>query len=252
MPTTTIVIPCYNEEERLIPEAFVQFVEQQADINFLFVDDGSSDATPEILETLRIGKPRRFDLLRLKENSGKGEAVRLGFLKALEKPPAYLGFWDADLATPLDAIPEFIGVLNSKIGIDVVTGARVKLLGRKILRSAWRHYLGRIFATVVSLMLKMPYYDTQCGAKIFRVNNALEAVYEKRFISRWIFDIEILFRLKNLNQLENKTPLQDKIYEFPLTQRIDAPQSKTRVNAYIKAPLELLRIYFHYKKTDAE
>src|SRR5271163_3481131 len=114
-------------------------------------------------------------------------------LAALERSDtAFIGFWDADLATPLGVIPEFIALLSDNDQLQMVIGARIRLLGRQIHRRAVRHYLGRVFTSRVSLILRLPIYDTQCGAKIFRVTPEPSRVLEDRFLSRWVFDVEIL------------------------------------------------------------
>src|SRR5258708_4394609 len=105
MKKTVIVVPCYNEFKRLPVDAFKEFVSDHDWCRFVFVDDGSTDATGDLIEDLRAFDPAFFRTLRLGPNFGKGEAVRRGLLAALEERPNYVGYWDADLATPLDTIP---------------------------------------------------------------------------------------------------------------------------------------------------
>src|SRR5689334_7890709 len=98
-----IVVPCHNESRRLQPAVFRQFVAAHSNIQFLFVNDGSRDNTLAILQAFAASDPSHFQVLDLQPNRGKAEAVRQGILQAARKSPDYVGFWDADLATPLDA-----------------------------------------------------------------------------------------------------------------------------------------------------
>ena len=192
-----LVIPCFNEARRLEPEVFLARVRDGCEagfLGFLFVDDGSTDATPAILADMAKRGAGDIAVLTLKQNVGKARAVQLGVLAALERQPDFVGFWDADLATPLTAIPEFMEVFEARPDVDIVMGARVKLLGRDIRRSPIRHYCGRIFATAASFALGVGVYDTQCGAKIFRVTDPVRRVFRTPFRSTWIFDVEILSR----------------------------------------------------------
>ena len=160
----TVVVPCYNEELRLPFESFTRFLAEPSPqpIRFLFVNDGSRDHTLTLLERFAALHPQRVSVLDKQPNGGKAEAVRVGMLHAISLGDcAYTGFWDADLATPLAQIPDLLRTLVSRPEILMVFGARVRLLGRAIHRQAARHYLGRVFATVVSLLLRLPIYDTQ-------------------------------------------------------------------------------------------
>ena len=157
----------------------------------------------------------------------------------------FVGFWDADLATPLDAIPDLLRKLIGHPELQMVFGARIRLLGRQVHRKASRHYLGRVFATVVSMMLRLPIYDTQCGAKIFRVTPGLSQILSKPFISRWIFDVEILARFIALNK-GNVQPLHDAIYEFPLDTWEDIAGSKVKAGDFLLAFVDTFRIHRKY------
>src|SRR4051794_3288504 len=113
MASVTIVVSCYNEAARLNAQAFKMFSHERYRLRFLFVDDGSTDDTWSGLDNLRAGDTERFLTRRLSRNVGTGEAVRQGLLQAFEANPDYVGYWDADLATPLSAIPAFCDVLNA-------------------------------------------------------------------------------------------------------------------------------------------
>jgi hypothetical protein len=163
-------------------------------------------------------------------------------LTALDFKPDYVGFWDADLATPLDTIPQFVDFAESRRELSMVVGARVKLLGREIQRKSSRHYLGRVFATAASAVLGLAVYDTQCGAKLFRVSPLVTDLFQQPFQSRWIFDVEVLARLVEITR-GKEIPQADRIiYEFPLTEWRDIPGSKVRLYDFIKATWELYRI----------
>jgi hypothetical protein len=164
--------------------------------------------------------------LNLPANVGKAGAVQRGVLAAFDTHPEFVGYWDADLATPLDALQDFIDVLDAGPEIDIVMGARVKLLGRHIERYAFRHYFGRAFATAASLALQIAVYDTQCGAKIFRANESVRQAFTAPFRSRWIFDVEILARYIAITG----KAAESRIYELPLKTWTDVPGSK--VNAW--------------------
>ena len=129
-------------------------------------------------------------MLSLARNRGKAEATRYGLqaVATAEHGAALVGFWDADLATPLDAVSNFAATLAEREQIEMVFGARVALLGRQINRLPSRHYLGRIFATLASTVLSLQIYDTQCGAKMFRNNENFRSVIAEPFDSPWIFD----------------------------------------------------------------
>jgi glycosyltransferase involved in cell wall biosynthesis len=240
--TTAVVIPCYNESKRLQVEHFMDFIETHENIAFLFVNDGSQDNTIEILNRLSEHRSGRISALDLKNNQGKAEAVRQGMLHAFDSGFQYAGYLDADLATPLESIIEFEKLLNRMPEVWMVIGSRVQLLGREIRRKKTRHYLGRIFATVVSILLKLPVYDTQCGAKFFRNNAATRSVFQRKFVSRWIFDVEIIKHIRSI-QVSNQNSIPAKrIYEMPLDKWQDIAGSKLKPRDFLKAFIELFQI----------
>ena len=191
---TTIVVPCFNEAQRLRGEDFLRLTREEG-ARLLFVDDGSTDGTAAALRALAARAADRIDVLALAENRGKAEAVRLGLLRALDGGATVVGYVDADLATPVEEISRLLAELAGRPEVAVVMGARVKLLGTRIERHQWRHYLGRLFATVASLLLALPVYDTQCGAKFFRAGDRLRESLATAFRTRWAFDVELIGRL---------------------------------------------------------
>jgi glycosyltransferase involved in cell wall biosynthesis len=246
MPETIIVVPCFNEGSRLAVEQFETFIKVHPDLRFLFVNDGSSDDTLEVLRALEGRDGAHFLVLDQQPNQGKAEAVRRGLLVAFEANPRYAGFWDADLATPLEAAPDFVDLLESRPDLEMVFGSRVKLLGRSIERSAVRHYLGRIFATAASVTLGLAVYDTQCGAKLFRVSPGIAALFQEPFITKWIFDVEIIARLIQARRGTELPQAADVIYEFPLHVWHDVAGSKVKPTDFPKAIFETLRIRRNY------
>jgi glycosyltransferase involved in cell wall biosynthesis len=240
---TVIVVPCYNEANRLNARAFENV---PGEASCLFVDDGSTDATRSLIDQVCAGGAHQS--LLLPDNVGKAEAVRRGLLEAIETGATRVGYWDADLATPLDEIPRFIEILDTHPDVDLVLGARINLLGRKIHRSNARHYLGRTFATAVSSLLNLHVYDTQCGAKLFRVSDDLRAILDEPFMSRWIFDVEILARWLTLPDRSglHSGIRSERIYELPLKTWRDIAGSKLGPLDLLRAPYELLRIHTRY------
>ena len=161
---------------------------------FCFVDDGSTDGTKNILDDFVKKNPERAQAVFLHYNQGKAEAVRQGITSLLKTQKfQFVGNWDADLATPLSTIPEFIEKFQSSRALVAVSGSRILRLGSSIHRSVFRHYFGRVFAMVASNILNILVYDTQCGAKLFRTEHA-GLIFSEHFISRWFFDVELFAR----------------------------------------------------------
>lgn len=245
-PETAIVVPCYNEAARLDADAFVQFAAEHPSVRFVFVDDGSTDTTRETLHALSDRLGPCGEVLSLDVNQGKAEAVRCGMLHAFDLDCSRVGYWDADLATPLTEIPRFVEILSTRSEHFVVFGARVQLLGRRITRRRARHYLGRVFATAASMLLALPVYDTQCGAKLFRAEPRTRALFEAPFVVTWTFDVELIARLIAGERERGGGDVGELIYELPLDAWRDVEGSKVRPRDFLRALFELLRIRKRY------
>jgi dolichyl-phosphate beta-glucosyltransferase len=239
--SVTIVVPCYNEEKRFKSGKFSEYATGNRNIKFVLVNDGSSDNTADLLAELVEKDGDKFFLLNLPRNQGKAEAVRQGFLHALKFSESFIGYWDADLATPLDAIQDFLSVFRERPNLKLVMGSRVKLLGHVIERNEYRHYFGRLFATFAAITLNREVYDTQCGAKLFKVFPSILSLFDKPFSSRWLFDVELIARLIKLEDVDRKKT-GGVIFEYPLYQWVDDGLSRVKIADFAKAPYELAKI----------
>jgi dolichyl-phosphate beta-glucosyltransferase len=239
-PRLTVVVPCYNEAQRLDAGPLLEFAVQEPGADLLFVNDGSTDDTAGRLAEIAAARPDRVRVLSLETNGGKAEAVRRGMRQALEGGAVVVGYLDADLSTPPREMKRIFRALE-RPGVEVAIGARVALLGTDIERNAIRHYLGRVFASLASLILRARIYDTQCGAKLFRTTPALTAALSQPFISRWAFDIELLGRMLAGGGGAAPVPLKA-IVEVPLDTWHDIQGSKLTPLAMGRTLFQLGRI----------
>ena len=237
--TVAVVVPCYDEAARFDVDAFVGLAAKVD--RLLLVDDGSTDGTAALLEQVAARAGEDVQVIRLGRNGGKGEAVRAGLRAALDDGASITGYFDADLATPVDELLRLVDVLHRDASRDVVLASRVGLLGHAIERRLARHYLGRLYATAASLTLGVPVYDTQCGAKMFRDTPALRAAVGTPFPDRWAFDVELLARLLHPG---GGVPAvrPEAIVEVPLRAWRDVAGSKVRPAASLRAAVALLTV----------
>ncbi len=242
MEETCIVIPCYNEAGRLTLDQYNELISRDG-VSLLFVNDGSKDDTRRELEAYVGQTGGRALLLNLEVNSGKAEAVRRGLGEAISQGATLTGFLDADMATPAYEALRLLEVAREN-KYAVVLGSRVKLLGTKIARRPVRHYFGRIFATAASLILRLPVYDTQCGAKFFSVTPLFRDILSEPFTTRWFFDVEMIGRLMIGTKTSPPLTIHDFI-EVPLQEWVDVRGSKITSSDVLKVPLELLKIARH-------
>jgi dolichyl-phosphate beta-glucosyltransferase len=241
MARVALVVPCFNEAQRIDVDAFRSFALVGHDLRVCFVNDGSTDETLQVLHQVRKGAATRCDVLDLERNRGKAEAVRRGFLHALIERPDYVGFWDADLAAPLSELVGFVDLMEARPDLEILFGSRVKLMGRSIERLAWRHYLGRMSATLISATLSLPVYDTQCGHKLFRASEVLERVFAEPFLANWLFDVEILARYLTMDQ-RGRHAVERIIYEWPLTSWVDKQGSKVKPTDFVRGLGEMWKV----------
>jgi dolichyl-phosphate beta-glucosyltransferase len=241
-PKIAIVVPCYNEAQRLKGDEFLNYLESNEDVCFIFVDDGSTDGTYDLLSRLQSLRPEQILCLRHRKNQGKAEAVRTGFAKAMNINARYMGYWDADLATPLRFINEFYEILGNS-ELKIVIGSRVSLLGHAIKRKALRHYFGRVFATFASIALGVAIYDTQCGSKLFQNTNDLRKVFSRPFSGKWTFDVEILARFILVERNKKETNIGKIAVEFPIDEWTHISGSTVAPSDFFLGIIHLFKIY---------
>lgn len=239
---TTIVIPCYNEEKGISNSEYSNFLDHNPEAFICFVNDGSKDNTLAVLNVLKEKHPTQIHILSLEKNSGKAEAVRAGINYCNQKyQHQYIGYLDADLATTLE---EFIDLRNYLKGEIVFSfGSRIRKIGSTIERESSRFFIGRIVATFISNILDIKVYDTQCGSKLF-TKEISEKLFEKEFISRWLFDVEIFYRMI---LLFGKEKAIQKMLEIPLKLWVEKGDSKVKLTYGFKLWFDLYEISRKYK-----
>ena len=192
-PTLSIIVPAYNEASRLggsLETVFNYLHDTNVKAEVIVVDDGSLDETATVAEEAFSSSGNiPASLIRNKPNRGKGHAVRTGLLAA--RAPVAL-FSDADLSTPISETPKLLAAIVEG-GCDLVFGSRA--LDRRLIgiHQPWRReQSGRVFNQVVRLATGLPFWDTQCGFKAFRLSTC-RPIIEAATIDRFGFDVELLY-----------------------------------------------------------
>lgn len=237
-----IVVPCYNEENRLPVKDFKSFINTHKNILICFVNDGSADDTIGTLTKLKQECNNSIEIINLKQNGGKAAAVKAGFThcntKFKYKKIAYL---DADLSTSLQECLQLSTLVNSKTLF--VFGSRIEKEDNNIQRKKYRFLIGRFIASLIAKQLKLNVYDTQCGCKIFS-QSIVTPIFKEKFISKWLFDVEIFHRLIALVGKENITAT---IKEVPLQNWRDTEDSRVKFSYFFKLWIDLYHIGKKYK-----
>ena len=231
---TALVVPVFNEAMRWREYYWHEIT--SSGIEIYFVDDGSTDNTAEILASSNLGT-----LLKLEKNRGKSEAVRFGISEVLKSGLDFdqIGFIDSDCAFEISEVIEIVenAPHHFKNGFDSVWTSRVRLAGHSISRTSFRHAIGRIIGTILSTSVKNFPYDSQCGFKIYQVNENLRQSFEYTSRTRWFFELEHLanYRVRNGESL--------RIWELPLKSWKDVQGSKIYSLRSVKLLYEISYIY---------
>ncbi|MEP0211653.1 MAG: response regulator [Cellulophaga sp.] len=237
-----VVIPCYNEADRLSSKEFKDFAQKNLGYHLCFVNDGSTDNTLEVLEELRKGSENTISVYNCEKNGGKAEAVRQGVLHLAKDPQFdYIGYLDADLSTDFTDFDDLVKTIESS-DYKIVSGSRISRMGADITKESARKIISKTINLIIQNILKMPFKDTQCGAKIMDREIAT-TMFNKKFITRWLFDVEIFMRMKKKYGKDN---VQQLICEQPLKRWIHADGSKLSMKDSIKIVGQLAQIRMHY------
>tara|TARA_R110002073_G_scaffold4213_3_gene28026 strand:+ start:2104 stop:2856 length:753 start_codon:yes stop_codon:yes gene_type:complete len=241
--TTCIVIPCYNEEKGFQFDKYRSFLKKQSDVLLCFVNDGSTDDTFIMLTKFKEEFPKLIEVVDCAQNQGKAEAVRTG-MHHCEKHFEYtfIGYLDADLSTSLEECAGMKSYLEAPIAFSF--GCRMMKIGSIIERNRYRFIIGRIIATVISRVLDLRVYDTQCGCKLFKRELAVY-VFKEAFISKWLFDVELFYRIINRY---GKEAAIEKMIEIPLKKWVDEGDSKVKTSYFFRLWFDLYAIHKKYKQ----
>jgi CheY-like chemotaxis protein len=239
-----VVIPCYNEEERLLSNQFLSFIDKNSGYHLCFVNDGSTDSTLDVLKTLRKGRKDYITVYDCEKNGGKSEAVRLGMLHmANHKDLDYIGFLDADLSTDLSDFDDLVSTIENS-NYKIVSGSRISRMGADIAKESARQIISLSINFVIRKILSMQFKDTQCGAKIFN-KDVIQILFKDKFITKWLFDVEIFLRMKRYYTVNIAKEL---ICEKPLKRWVHVDGSKLSMKDSVRIIGQLAQIAFSYRK----
>lgn len=239
-----IIVPTYNEFEKIDTNAYLDFLKNTKNVSLIFSEDGSTDDTIKILKEIQELYSSQVHLCISKQNNGKAEAIRKAVLYGFNKGLKFerIAYLDADLSVSLEECYSISNLLTNDISFAF--GSRISKIDNTIIRSQFRHYSGRFIATIISNLLGISVYDTQCGCKVFDAKLA-KKVFDEAFISKWLFDVEIFFRIIKLN---SRNQIKHLALEIPLKSWIDAGGSKVKLSYFFKMWYDFYLIKKQYRE----
>ncbi len=231
------LVPCYNEFKRLDIFSFTAAAQSNPDIDFFFLNDGSTDNTLISIESMKQAHANIF-YFNYTVNQGKAGVIRMSMMELSDENYTYIGFLDADLATPISEYLRLLEVAKNQVELDVIIASRVKIKGSNIQRNAIRHWFSRIVLTLIDSIFRLEIYDTQCGCKIFKTEH-IGLIFNRPFVTKWLFDIEILIRYTRVLSDTN-------IMEIPLKEWKEVKGSKIKFIDFFLVPWNIFQLYRNY------
>ena len=245
--TVTLVVPLFNESKRFSPEYFQQLRENNLGLEFVFVDDGSTDNTYDLV----LGSIAEADrIVRLPQNRGKAEAVRQGMqfafsqiesVSEVREEQRLIGFVDSDGAFGVNSVTKFLDDARRLVDSpdarspQLFIASRVKLAGWSIQRSSYRHWISRIILSLCSLGRPHYPYDTQSGLKVFSFSTSTVGVWSSPFRLKWLFDVEFLERFFAVAGKES-------VLELPVHEWREIPGGALRLRSAFGVLAEFARL----------
>ena len=241
--TNGIVIPCYNESSRLDIKSYLDYAAKNKDTALCFVNDGSSDETRATLADIKNLEYDNVHIFNLSENSGKAKAVQQGALYLYNETEVdTIGFIDADLSTDFNDYHGLVKTMDANSKLKVIYGSRANDGENNIKRDFVRGIISAVIRYIILSITRLNIRDTQCGAKVFH-RSLVPYIFNKSFKTRWLFDVEILLRLKREFKVQ---PFKKIFLEQPLKNWVHMDGSKLGMKDALSIPLSLLNIGLVY------
>ena len=238
-----LVIPYFEELNRFNFQKLIELSTRGRDLlDIYLIDDGSRDSLSQLISEV-IKKNSLLNVFQVasKNNLGKANAIRFGYnsITHLQGKYSYFGFTDADFSTPP---AEIIRVANYVLaaGDKFIYGVRIPTGSNLIQTSKFRSTQGKFFTSIVSLILKAPFKDSQCGLKFLRINDKTQEIFSTPFVNRWLVDLEIISRAMSNDEIC--------VTEIVLHEWTHVEQSKTGIRDVPRVAIALLRLRYKYGK----
>jgi glycosyltransferase involved in cell wall biosynthesis len=220
-----LVIPCFNESARL-STGYLLGLKAGLECDLFFVDDGSTDGTNSWLEH----NLPESEILRLPKNVGKARAVAIGLTRTRSRYE-FIAVCDADGAISIEDWRTALNIIETNHDLDVVSGARVLLAGMPVERKSMRKWVGRIVATIVSLIVNLQIYDPQSPCKIYR-SKFIESLDMEEFRTKWFLDAEMFIAKGGSVEIR----------EFSLSNWSDIPGSHLGIYSFFEVTKDLANV----------